>query len=90
MWDSGFSYIFVLFKISVIFRLSLLDESLASANLGNDHGFIIKEYYLHWYERPFGEAQSKAMRAYAQIGQYHTTVESRIHLTIFIVFRRIS
>jgi len=26
--------------------------------------------------RPFGEAQSKAMRAYAQSGQYHTIVES--------------
>ena len=31
--------------------------------------------------RPFGEAQSKAMRAYAQSGQYHTIVESRVHLT---------
>ena len=31
--------------------------------------------------RPFGEAQSKAMRDYAQSGQYHTIVESRIRLT---------
>ena len=31
--------------------------------------------------RPFGEAQSKAMRAYAQSGQYHTIMESRVHLT---------
>ena len=31
--------------------------------------------------RPFGEAQSKAMRAYAQSGQYYTIVESRVHLT---------
>ena len=31
--------------------------------------------------RPFGEAQSKAMRAYAQSGQYHIIVESRVHLT---------
>ena len=31
--------------------------------------------------RPFGEAQSKAMRAYAQSGQYHTIVESRVRLT---------
>ena len=31
--------------------------------------------------RPFGEAQRKAMRAYAQSGQYHTIVESRVHLT---------
>ena len=25
-----------------------------SANLGNDHGFIIKEYYLHWCEAFWG------------------------------------
>ena len=31
--------------------------------------------------RPFGEAQSKGMRAYAQSGKYHTIVESRVHLT---------
>ena len=30
--------------------------------------------------RPFGETQSKAMRAYAQSGQYHTIVESRVRL----------
>jgi len=35
------------------------DESLTSANLGNDYG-------------SFGEAQS---------GQYHTILESRVHLT---------
>ena len=35
--------------------------------LGNDHGFIIKEYSLQWYEVFWG--------------QYHTIVESRIHLT---------
>ena len=27
--------------------------------------------------RSFGETQSKAMRAYAQSGQYHTILESR-------------
>ena len=32
--------------------------------------------------RPFGEVQSKAMRAYAQSGQYHTIVESRVRLTV--------
>ena len=26
------------------------DESPTSANLGNDHGFINKEYILHLYE----------------------------------------
>ena len=31
--------------------------------------------------RPFGEVQSKVMRAYAQSGQYHTIVESRVRLT---------
>ena len=52
----------------------MLDESPASANLGNDHGFIIKKYYLHWYE-VFWEVQSKVTRAFAQSGQYHTIVE---------------
>jgi len=45
----------------------MLGESPTSANLGNDHGLIIKEYYLHCYE------------VYAQSGQYHTIVESRVH-----------
>ena len=27
--------------------------------------------------RPFGETKNKAMRAYAQSGQYHTIVEIR-------------
>ena len=31
--------------------------------------------------RPFGEYQSKAMRAYTQSGQYHTIVESRVRIT---------
>ena len=35
---------------------------------------------------PFGEAQSKAMRAYAQSGQYHTIVESCVHLTVWTSF----
>ena len=48
----------------------MLDESPTSASLGNDHGFIINEYYLHWYvgTRTFGEAQSKVMRTYTQSG----------------------
>ena len=46
------------------------------ANLENDHGFISKEY-ISIGMRPFGEAQSKVMRAYAQSGRYHTIVESR-------------
>ena len=48
----------------------VLDESPTSANLGNDHRY-----------EPFWEAESKAMRAYAQNGQYHTIMESRVHLT---------
>ena len=49
---------------------------LFEANLGNDREFISKEY-IFIGTRPFGEAQSKAMRAYAQSGQYHTIVEIR-------------
>ena len=58
----------------------MLNESPTSANLENNHGFIIKQYYLYWCEA-FEEAQSKAMRVYAQSGQYHIIVESRVHLT---------
>ena len=47
------------------------------ANLEEDHGFISKES-ISIGMRPFGEAQSKAMRAYAQSGQYHNMVESLI------------
>ena len=37
----------------------LEDESLTSANLGNNYGFIIKEYSLHCYEAFWGSpAQS--------------------------------
>ena len=56
------------------------DESSTSANLGNDHGFIIKEYSLHCL-RPFVGGQSKAMRIYVQSGQYHTIMESYVRLT---------
>ena len=38
-----------------------------------DHEFITEEYYLNWYEAFWGSR--KAMRAYAQSGQYHTSVE---------------
>ena len=34
-------------------------------------------------EREEDEAQRKAMRAYAQSGQYHTIVESRVHLILY-------
>ena len=34
--------------------------------------------------RPFGKAQNKVMRAYAQSRQYHTIVESRVRLTTTI------
>ena len=54
------------------------DESPTSAILGNDHGFIIKEYFSI---RHFEEAQSKTMRAYVQNVQYNTIVESHVHLT---------
>ena len=45
-------------------------------NLGNNHGFISKEY-ISIGTRLFGETQSKSMRGYAQSGQYHIIVESR-------------
>ena len=32
----------------------MLDESPTSANLGNGHGSIIKEYSLHWCEAFWG------------------------------------
>ena len=52
----------------------MFDESLTSANLKNDHGFIIKEHYLSFLRSP-----NKATRVYAQSGQYHTIV-----LVVFI------
>ena len=33
--------------------------------------------------RPFGEAQSKAMRTYVQSGQYHTIVDNCVRLTLY-------
>ena len=44
------------------------------ANLGNDCGFISKEY-ISIGTRPFREVQSKVMKVYAQSRQYHTIVE---------------
>ena len=43
-------------------------------DFGNDHGFISKEY-ISIGMRPFRETQSKAMKAYAQSGQYYTIVK---------------
>ena len=63
------------------------DESPTSANLGNlgnDHGFISEDTNSIGM-RPFGEAQSKTMRAYTQNGQFHTIVESRVRLTSILV-----
>ena len=37
----------------------------------------------------FGEARLKAMRAYAQSGQYHTIIEIRIRLTLKCPFEPI-
>ena len=44
------------------------------ANQGDDHGFISKEYIS--IGMSFGETKSKAMRVYAQSGQYHTIRDS--------------
>ena len=75
--------------IPILERLELLSEvffylshSFTTSNIlvttsgRDDHEFISKEYFSIG-TKPFGEAQSKAMRAYAQSGQYHTIVESR-------------
>ena len=79
------------------FHFPLLDdESSTSANLGNDHVFIIKEYSLHWYEayslhwyeafwRIPKQSHENVVRAYAQSGQYYTIVESRVRLTSFFI-----
>ena len=45
-------------------------------NSVKDHEFISEEYSSIGM-RPFEEAQSKAMRAYALSEQYHTIVENR-------------
>ena len=44
----------------------LLGVSPTLVNLVEDHNFINEEYYLSIGRRPFGETQSKVMRAYAQ------------------------
>ena len=54
--------------------LRIVGREFRVANLGNDHGFISKED-ISIGMRPFGEVQSKAMRAYAQSVQYHTMIE---------------
>ena len=37
-------------QMRAILRVRLLDDEIpTSVNLGNDRGFIIKEYSLHWY-----------------------------------------
>ena len=43
-----------------IMHFKLLDdESLTSTTLGNDHEFIIKEYYLHWCEVFWGSPKQR-------------------------------
>ena len=44
------------------------DESPMSANLGNNHGFIMKEYFFHSLEVFWEKLKSKPTRAYAQSG----------------------
>ena len=78
----GVDYIYIILLSCIVQRScsnrpiicrGLLGGSPTLANLGNDHGFISKEY-ISICMRPFGEAQSKTMRIYAQSGQYHTIV----------------
>ena len=40
------------------------------------NGMILSTFSISSHDFRFGEAQSKAMRAHAQSGQYHTIVES--------------
>ena len=54
----------------------LLEVSPALVNLLEDHEFKVRNT-ISIGMRPFGEAQSKAIRAYAQSGQYHTIMKSR-------------
>ena len=42
------------------------DESLTSANLGNDHGFINKQYSLHWYEAFWGSPKQSHGSLYSK------------------------
>ena len=50
----------------------IVGRSPTLTNLEDNHGFI---EYISIHMKHFGETQSKAMRAYAQSGQYHSTVE---------------
>ena len=63
-----------------LFLSLLFDESPTSTNLGNDHAFINKKYSLYW-----GLLGSPKQN---QSGQYHTIVESRVHLTLYVLFLR--
>ena len=38
-----------------------MDESFTSVNLGNDHEFIIKEYYFHRFEAFLGKPKAKPL-----------------------------
>ena len=58
-----------------------MDESPTSANLENNHGFIIKKKIVSPLVRGFLR-KPEAKRVYTPSGQYHTTVESRVYLTI--------
>ena len=69
-WKQNYPGFQISFKIlscpRVVLRIVGRESTLA--NLGNDHGFIGKEY-ISIGMRPFREAKSKATRAYAQCGQ---------------------
>ena len=53
----------------------ICDQSPTLAKSGKDHGFISMGT-ISIGLRPFGvKPKSKAMRVYAQSGQYHTNVE---------------
>lgn len=51
-------------------RQRIVGWSLMLANLGNDYRFASKEY-ISISTSPFEETKNKAIRGYAQRGQYH-------------------
>ena len=62
------------------------DESPTSANLGNDHGFIIKEYSLYLAEAFWGSPK-QSHESLCLTGRYHTIVESRVRHVAFVILR---
>ena len=64
---------------SILCSKGVLDESPTSANLGNDHEFIIKECHLHWCEAVWGSPNQSHESLYSKWTiSYHCR---EVHLT---------